>query len=307
MYCKHCGELLPEDTVVCPFCNKYIGEEIKQTQQYLPNDLSNLTTQNLNKPNDRKKKLLPFFIILAIVLITVVIAVVVSMNSAKDTTDDASTETTTTTTTTEEEETDSLPAGKIDLASTHLDITPSRGIYDEYDNYVEFIDWNTGQILYYESYLLNAGFDIYNTSSDEDNYDYDYITFIANEDSEYFITIFDNQVKYGKNVAVVGTIYDDSGEVVSQYENDHIDKESDNENVVTTKSYVYIQEETTYTTTQFTTTTRARMCTECYGSGSCHYCNGSGVRRPYMSDDLEKCIICNGYGKCTGCNGEGYR
>lgn len=52
-YCKHCGQLIDEDCVVCPKCGKQV-EELKQapTQQPVIINNNNIVTSNNNNNNN---------------------------------------------------------------------------------------------------------------------------------------------------------------------------------------------------------------------------------------------------------------
>ena len=50
------------------------------------------------------------------------------------------------------------------------------------------------------------------------------------------------------------------------------------------------------------------QCITCYGSGSCHLCNGSGWdKHAYANGRYTRCISCGGNGRCSYCSGRGGR
>jgi hypothetical protein len=46
-------------------------------------------------------------------------------------------------------------------------------------------------------------------------------------------------------------------------------------------------------------------CPQCYGTGSCSGCNGSGWSNITYTGDKHVCANCSGKGKCTSCKGTG--
>lgn len=48
-------------------------------------------------------------------------------------------------------------------------------------------------------------------------------------------------------------------------------------------------------------------CSQCYGTGNCSICNGSGWMDLSYTGNRKPCTICNGKGKCTSCHGTGRR
>lgn len=64
-YCKHCGELIDKDCIICPKCGKQV-EELKHSAEQ-PNIVINNTNTNVNKNRlggygRRKNKWVSFFL-----------------------------------------------------------------------------------------------------------------------------------------------------------------------------------------------------------------------------------------------------
>lgn len=51
-YCKHCGQLIDEDCVVCPKCGKQV-EELKQAPTQQPTVINNVINNNNNNSASR--------------------------------------------------------------------------------------------------------------------------------------------------------------------------------------------------------------------------------------------------------------
>lgn len=50
-YCKHCGELIDEECVICPKCGKQV-EELKQAASSQPTVINNVINNNNNNNNN---------------------------------------------------------------------------------------------------------------------------------------------------------------------------------------------------------------------------------------------------------------
>lgn len=54
-YCKHCGQLIDEDCVVCPKCGKQV-EELKQPASQQPTIINNVINNNNNNNNNNASR-----------------------------------------------------------------------------------------------------------------------------------------------------------------------------------------------------------------------------------------------------------
>lgn len=57
-YCKHCGQLIDVDCVVCPKCGKQV-EELKQPASQQPTIINNVINNNNNNNNNASRVYVP--------------------------------------------------------------------------------------------------------------------------------------------------------------------------------------------------------------------------------------------------------